>query len=997
MRYRTIIKALTVIVGLASIASARDVSNIKLDRDFIRSDGSSAAKAVGDTILLIGPTGSGAPVLGDFEAGMNGWTSIDVTQPTVHHWQVSNYNQAQPGNLAAWCGDLALAPCDVDDPVGGYRNSWHEILTARIAVNDPFSAATVRITATLQIDTEPAYDYVRLTAHPTLASNYLDLVSWDGTATLSVDETYSVALGEYVDGDSVILSFRFQSDGGWSDSDCKFPSAGACQIDDITVTVSQAGQPDLISFTDFQDGTYGDWEPTYPAGVGNYTKRWQGLRDADPCSENTSWQLAFIDDGEVVPGTGGSDCINWCDGPGGYIVNTTGGLAGPGSHIWNIAWSPVMAWPDDSMDGALLSYDAYAHENLDADSPGVFRIWDVWSIDTDNPDNWMDFHYFVYRTPPRYIRVQQPLGGFLFSGRDSVRVGLGVYELGWIWGWNGDDGYPAPYFDNVRLEVFETSGPRMKAWNADLAQDNFPEIDVIDLANPASLHVRFDMADNISPSEHMRNDPGDSIVVGIEAQRVGATLVGPPSMHYHIDANPVFDAYRTIATIGTVTGIPAVGASGYPSQWEWAFDLPDTGTLFPGDVLHYYIRAGDEVGGVVQYNTLPADLTGFSDFTSPLAYDSRFVVHALPSIRDDGAGGYTIPEILIWNDGLAAEKEAMWFGGQPFGDFENFDIYRTMDAKAGTGNGLGGRTNGGALAFYSDLFYTCGDMTDNTLMSTAYPGSDLAALTNWMNAGGRDLFLTGDNLASDLAVNQGAAGLAFLQQVMGLDFVAADLRPLTGNQSAPIVNPIHYDDGGLVFSVPSWIAYGACPGGLTFDAVTARPSASRQAEFIDPAGNLGAYNYDAATLNIGANNNRTISMPCDWSNIYTDPASKNAAPLAARAELMIDVRTFFGVPNSGLMTPVPQTENFAISASPNPFNPTIRLSYTIKSVGHLTLKIYNLRGQLVRTLIDRDVQTSGHVMWDGTDSRGASVASGVYFREARMGSDVRVGKIVLVK
>jgi flagellar hook assembly protein FlgD len=51
----------------------------------------------------------------------------------------------------------------------------------------------------------------------------------------------------------------------------------------------------------------------------------------------------------------------------------------------------------------------------------------------------------------------------------------------------------------------------------------------------------------------------------------------------------------------------------------------------------------------------------------------------------------------------------------------------------------------------------------------------------------------------------------------------------------------------------------------------------------------------------------------------------------------------------------------------------------------------------VRTLIDERIETSGHVMWDGTDDRGRRVGSGVYFAEARTAGQVKVQKMALVK
>ncbi len=86
---------------------------------------------------------------------------------------------------------------------------------------------------------------------------------------------------------------------------------------------------------------------------------------------------------------------------------------------------------------------------------------------------------------------------------------------------------------------------------------------------------------------------------------------------------------------------------------------------------------------------------------------------------------------------------------------------------------------------------------------------------------------------------------------------------------------------------------------------------------------------------------------------------------------------------------------------PNPFNPETRIQFTVngrQSSLHTTLKIYNIRGQLVRTLLDED-KTGGDyaVLWDGTDDRGREVSSGIYFCRLSAGSSSQVRKMVLMK
>ena len=1009
MKKFTMFAALALAMVFALSSFAGEMPQITKGNSTIHGGSATLAKALGDTIDLMAAEGSGSAYFGDFSTGWNGWTSVDITQPTVTHWQVSDYNQAVVGNTAAWCGDINIASCnDSLDVVGGYGNSWHDLLAYRATVADPASGATVTVAATLQHDTEPGYDYTRLSAKIQGNLGFTDIQSWDGKGTVAVANGISYLPTELVDGTDVYVLFRVQSDGGWSDADCSWPTAGACQVDDVTVTTTQVGQADIVDFDNFQVD-FGNWFPTFPDGVGNFAALWSALEDDDPCNTNYSQQVAFIDDGNVVAGTGGADCINWCYGPSGYIVNTIGGLAGPASHVEVDINSPVMAWPNAVYDGILFNFDAYRHEDLSADAPGIFYTWGIRSADTDGSagaaqvleeQGFLDRN-FVYYGGPDYLRVSNDVTDLMNPGRDEVQVRLGVYELGWAWGWIGNDGYPAPYFDNVGVKVFPYVGPGMATRELDMINDNFPEVDAINLGALNTLHVRFDMANNISLAAHLRNDPGDSMVVDIVPVRTGAALAGAPEFHYTIDANPVFNAFRTTATSGMVLGIVAVGTSGIPDPDAWAFDLPDTGTLFPGDVLHYYIRAGDDVAGDVQYATMPADISGFGDFSDPLAYNSTYVIHALPTIDSDGFGGFTTPGVIFWNDFANRGGEAEWysaFNNLGMASGADYDIYYTNGPSSGVGNGIGGRSNGLALEHYTDMIYTAGNLGVNTLSNGDFDndaGNDIGALVTWMAAGNKDIFMTGDDVASDLGINAGASGLSFLEDVMGLNISTNDVRSFIGNQTTPLVLAVAGNP--VITNVNSWIAYGGCFGINTFDGVTIRAGATRLAEFGDPNNNPGAYAYSAATLNVYNTTNRIVSMPYDMGYIYSNPGAKVGAPLSARAQVLSDVLDYFGVAGSVPATPVLPSTKFAASNYPNPFNPSTKISYTIKAAGHLTMKIYNVRGELVKTLIDGHVEASDFVMWDGTNNQGSNVSSGVYFYEARMGSNVVVNKMALVK
>jgi hypothetical protein len=103
-------------------------------------------------------------------------------------------------------------------------------------------------------------------------------------------------------------------------------------------------------------------------------------------------------------------------------------------------------------------------------------------------------------------------------------------------------------------------------------------------------------------------------------------------------------------------------------------------------------------------------------------------------------------------------------------------------------------------------------------------------------------------------------------------------------------------------------------------------------------------------------------------------------------------------PNPFDIVPEPTTgedrpEEFALGMYPNPFNPTTVFSYALPEAGQVTLKVYNLRGQLVEILVDGVREAGKHnVTFDASH-----LASGIYLYKLSAGSEVVSGKMVLVK
>jgi len=83
---------------------------------------------------------------------------------------------------------------------------------------------------------------------------------------------------------------------------------------------------------------------------------------------------------------------------------------------------------------------------------------------------------------------------------------------------------------------------------------------------------------------------------------------------------------------------------------------------------------------------------------------------------------------------------------------------------------------------------------------------------------------------------------------------------------------------------------------------------------------------------------------------------------------------------------------------PNPFNPVTNISYQIAHESAVTLEIYNLKGQLVNTLVNDSQEPGSYVViWNGVDSSAKAVSSGVYFYRLKTEDCNQTQKMILLK
>lgn len=131
-----------------------------------------------------------------------------------------------------------------------------------------------------------------------------------------------------------------------------------------------------------------------------------------------------------------------------------------------------------------------------------------------------------------------------------------------------------------------------------------------------------------------------------------------------------------------------------------------------------------------------------------------------------------------------------------------------------------------------------------------------------------------------------------------------------------------------------------------------------------------------------------------YSNSYQSySASTDGLPLGAVS--------WFGMNVTGVKSNY--TENIPLQYNlqqnfPNPFNPSTTIQYNLAKEEPVKLRVYNIFGQLVKTLVDNSQSAGLHsVIWDGSNNAGQKVSSGIYFYQLTAGNFVSVKKMIMLK
>jgi hypothetical protein len=160
------------------------------------------------------------------------------------------------------------------------------------------------------------------------------------------------------------------------------------------------------------------------------------------------------------------------------------------------------------------------------------------------------------------------------------------------------------------------------------------------------------------------------------------------------------------------------------------------------------------------------------------------------------------------------------------------------------------------------------------------------------------------------------------------------------------------------------------------------------------AGMIPEYVYLADTIEYLGNNQIKLHLLFYDDNsygYYGDGDGSNAGGTICYASMIVNV-------DSAISNPVKAPARIAVTNSPNPFNPVTAITFSLPAAGKASVDVFNLRGQLVKNLLDERMSAGEHTAtWNGSDDRGANCASGIYFTRVRVGNDIQYHKMTLLK
>ena len=932
----------------------------------------------------------------------------------------------------------------------GYGNAWSQKWCTKTCLT---VGSNVTVVFIAKWDSEPGYDGTTLQVATCTGGvsddNWLATRTpltvgglWDGLnggifepASVGPDSLITEVIADSMHTGSIRIRFLFEADGGWSDEDGLWDTDGAFLMDSLSVHDNGGN---LLAVEDFEGETPGDivsndWtscnEVGYSRGLdgGNYTNAFGDLFPAlsllqeDQCITEIGCVFAFIN---------GSTDNYACGGFPGTTVVPFGPNA-RNQYIYEEIVSPIIPFATTSpeVQMAIYRYTDLPLDNL------VFYTFGVRSYVAGCPTNWRDDNGVYFGSPKAWGTVIFRLGDKLQVGATDIQIKTGARDMCAVWcGVFGSGACHShgPLLGQIWLFAVESVGPQMQWPFGGNFNDNFPEDGTL------TGTVRIDAAVDIRPSGNAIIENGDSstIVVndplfGLSGNAFPGGKAGMASVYYYIgvyhhnaDGSVVDAGYTGDQMVDDPSRYPVLDSTTAPDGQEWFIIQADTSftpsggivldrfnldlddnRFVAGDELRYFIAAQSNDGpGSWTYfydKRHATDLSaGFAPSSTPdinVAYANYMEMTCLPTGRDnvdilyvDAADGRRVqPYYDTAFDQLNVTVDRFdvsWSGSSAQGAFAP----RVQDVFAQL------------IPVYRKIVWDSGDLASVTVGDgTGATGTGAMKADDWaiifpfleFHTNLPGLLLAGNGLGSEWFGQNGQAAVDVKSVYMNFGLSTNDHKSLVGMP----VNPLAISQGGIfnhILGPDTVVAYGGCPVLRQLDVFTQTGASVTESAYLNDPSRVAILSQ--TTANQGGTTAQVVLTGFSLRFLRDDVPSG----IADRVDYLFDVFTYMQNP---VAVPTGTGDNPGLRNSlsqnyPNPFNPTTTIDYTLREGSLVKLSIYNVAGQLVKTLVNENRLVGAHtVKWDGRNNAGQTVSSGVYFYKLTSKSFVQTKKMVLLK
>jgi hypothetical protein len=982
------------------------------------------------------------------------------SQTGINFWHLTGYmgvngGEVYNGDSCLWCGSDSLwkdKDTGVESPVEcntwakgkkpGYGNQWHCVVQLDMVGWTTVGNCTLSFDP--RYDLECAYDYFYVDYFD--GSEWQNLAVFNGssnsdlsvcgdpakpnpdywgfgdtgqpntadwvTRTVGGQPAFFAEIPGSAIPDNPKFRWRSTTDGAWSDADGRGDTDGHSFIDNVLVQADGN-----VYVEDFEGETYAGlaaqgWSFPNPDGV---LQAWHQEHDPDRPYEGN--------DGDVQTTCTLDSSVVWRARP------SQGYAAG---QPWRNGWfyklkSPKVKIPaGDAGTGCVVQYDDY-----------------MCALDytCDYTDTHVRFYNTTYNTWCPWINIDGYIlyGGCFFWNFDTEEDVTQFYggtadSMQFSWAMldvsspgdfcEGKHKWSDHIVDNISIGFYDGTATQFRARSIDLLQDTYHDSLCAFNSLFAPSTYESDSLDKYAvPPETPPIPKGQQLYVEIGDKN----LIQEIRLYGSDDAGQTW-IYNTMTLAQAADpDNPALGGEYYGNFCPSDFGLA---RWVRGTEIFYYVRVEDQIGSIEYW---PGDADpGDPDHTGtredyftfsimpmyPVDYDGTRIL----LVDGYGRNNYDYSECMAQTDEVTALENIY---EQTLADagycFDKYDI-----------SGAGSNVHihpveftqqypppAGGLMYDAVVWFT-GPYFSNYL----FDKEAQLALKAYMNQGGK-IVLAGDRIAYNMfVVGEDSLGGEFGNGIMGCEYI----EEMEGAFDKPYIyleaaETVYVFGGPVPIPMDSLLIYRECPylKDMSYVVASSQPDTGYTAQsllyVLNPAATADPSD-GAIYVEKPIEGGQCVFVDFDFSAFATHQASdcdgSHAAGTPAynpgyyygRVDLMRTIlEDLFNLSppfpgGGGGHSGDPKVTQFRWALGqnmPNPVATTTEIRFEVARTSDMSIKVYNAMGQLVRTLKDGRVQPGRYsVHWDGTNSSGEKVSSGVYFYKMEAGKQFLATKKMLI-